>query len=54
MASDYHRRHYGVHKLYCGIDKEGKTSKCVHAYTKKEAEKDLRAMGFKPVKVYQT
>lgn len=53
MASDYYRRHYGTSKLYCGLDKHGKASKSVYAYTKKEASQELRRIGFKPVKIYQ-
>jgi hypothetical protein len=54
MASDYYRRHFANNKIYCGIDRNGKTSKVVWAYTKAEAMKELRKMGFKPVKVFET
>ena len=55
MAHEWHyRRSTKTHKLYCGEDKNGKTSKCVYAYTKAEAAQELRKIGFKPVKVYET
>lgn len=52
-AQLYNRRHHATHKLYCGLDKAGKTQS-VLAYTKAEAKAELRKGGFVAVKIVQT
>lgn len=42
-----------VHRLYCGVSKDGKTM-TVFAYTVKEAKADLKKKGFMAVRVVQT
>jgi hypothetical protein len=49
----YNARNH-VHRLYCGIDKNGKVSSSVFAYNKTEAKAELRKKGFRPVKIVQT
>lgn len=53
-ADSYHRRHYGVSKLYAAASKDGKHLGTTFAYTQKEAWSDFRSRGIKPAKVYQT
>lgn len=45
---EYNKRRH-VHRLYGGVDKDGKTMS-VFAYTKKEAAKEMRKKGFRPTK----